>query len=253
MIDNSVVLYEDERVCVINKPSGLSVHPDGRTPGVTLVDWINEHIPSAKGVGEPLRTPDGTLIDRPGIVHRLDKDTSGVMVIAKTTPSYLFLKRQFMSHVVKKKYHAFVYGDMKDTRGTIRRSLTRSRQDARKRVTASVHGSEGKEAVTEWHTLLTGSDATFVEARPLSGRTHQIRVHFQSVGHPIVADPLYASTRKPLLHFTRLALHARSLTFRAPGGEEISVEAPYPDDFTKAIELFRAAGAVSPQGLRFPG
>lgn len=244
------ILFENEHVVAVDKPAGLVVHPDGRTDEPTLVAWMVEHYPFAVKVGEPITLSDGSVIERPGVVHRLDRETSGVLLLAKTQESYLFLKRQFMRHQVQKKYHAFLYGTLKDDRGTINRPIGRSNSDFRKWSAGRGPKGELRDAVTRWFTLLRGIDAMFVEAQPLTGRTHQIRVHFQSIGHPVVADPLYAIGRAPLFGFTRCALHAKIITFRLPGGGEQTVEAPYPSDFVSAIERFKASGAEGAALLR---
>lgn len=244
------ILFENEEVVVIDKPAGLVVHPDGRGKGETLVDWIVSKYPSIRNVGEPLKLASGTIIDRPGIVHRLDKETSGVLLIAKTQDSYLFLKRQFLKHEIKKRYHTFVYGSMKGARGTIDRPIGRSSNDFRKKSAARDLGDDARPATTRWYTLLSGDDATFVEAQPITGRTHQIRVHFHAIGHPVICDPLYATGRKPMYGMKRLALHARSVTFRVPGGEDQEVVAPYPADFIEAMKLFKEGGAKEAPLLR---
>lgn len=244
------ILFENEEVVAIDKPAGLVVHPDGRGKGETLIDWILSVYPAIRNVGEPLKLANGVIVDRPGIVHRLDKDTSGVLLIAKTQDSYLFLKRQFLKHEIKKKYHAFVYGSLKEVRGTIDRPIGRSANDFRKKSAARELGDDARPAVTRWYTLLSGDGATFVEAQPITGRTHQIRVHFHAIGHPVISDPLYATGRKSMYGMSRLALHARSVTFRIPGGEDQEVVAPYPADFVEAIKLFKEAGAKETPLLR---
>lgn len=148
-----------------------------------------------------------------------------------------------MKHTIKKRYHAFVYGSLPDDRGTIDRPIGRSKSDFRKQSSSQETRGDRRDAVTRWFTLLKGSATTFVEAQPITGRTHQIRVHFHAIGYPIVADPLYAPHRKSLFGFQRLALHARSVTFRVPPGGDETVEAPYPDDFTNAIKAFEESGA----------
>lgn len=250
MDNKPTVLFENEEVLAVNKPAGLVVHPDGRGKEETLVDWILSTYPVIRGVGEPLKLASGIVVDRPGIVHRLDKETSGVLLIAKTQDSYLFLKRQFLKHDIKKKYHAFVYGSMKGARGTIDRPIGRSQNDFRKKSAARDLGDDARPATTRWYTLLSGEDATFVEAQPITGRTHQIRVHFHAIGHPVLCDPLYATGRKPMYGMNRLALHAKSITFRVPGGKEQEVVAAYPPDFVRAIELFKKGGAKETPLLR---
>jgi 23S rRNA pseudouridine1911/1915/1917 synthase len=238
------ILYEDEDVLIINKPAGLVVHADGRTKEDTLVDWILKKYPEMKEVGEALRLRSGQadeeIIHRPGIVHRLDRDTSGAMVIAKNQDSFIRLKGQFQDREVHKIYHAFVYGVMKADDGTIDRPITRSKKDFR--LWSAQRGGRGeeREAVTDYRVMERSDKLTFVEVMPKTGRTHQIRVHFKAINHPVVCDPLYAPKQKSALGFKRLALHARSIEFVAGNRDVIKVEAPYPADFKAAIAKFKA-------------
>ncbi len=228
------VLYEDDDVLALNKPSGLAVHADGRNKAPTLSDWVGERYPGLADVGEPMRAPDGTLITRPGIVHRLDRQTSGVIILAKNQRAFEYLKKEFQERRVEKKYLAFVHGLIKEEGGVIDRPIGTSRKDFRLR--SAQRGAKGalREAVTEYAVLKRGEGVTYVEARPKTGRTHQIRVHFKAINHPVVGDALYAPKHTPLLGFTRLALHARSLSFTAATGKIILVEAPLPADFADA-------------------
>lgn len=231
------ILYQDSDIIAINKPAGLVIHADGRTEEATLTDWIAEQFPQTKGVGEPITLSSGEVIDRPGIVHRLDRDTSGVMLVALTQKGFEHLKAQFQDRTMEKKYNAFVYGIMKEEEGTIDRPIARSRKDFRLWSAQRGGRGEAREAVTDYTVLnrLESIGATFIEASPQTGRTHQIRVHFKAISHPVVADPLYAPKQKPLLGFKRLALHARSITFKSLENKEITVEAPYPADFEFAL------------------
>ncbi len=228
-----VVLYEDKEIVVIEKPSGLMVHPDGRTEGKTLVDWIKKTYPEMQGVGEEIKA-EGETIERPGIVHRLDRETSGVMVLARTQTSFLNLKRQFEEHTIFKMYRAFIYGKLKDERGIIERAIGKSKSDFR--LWSAQRGARGvlREARTDFRVLARGKEATYVEAYPKTGRTHQIRVHFKAIYHPVVCDELYAPDLPPVLGFTRLALHAKSITLRALSGEEKTFESPLPPEFIEA-------------------
>ena len=231
------MLYEDDDVLVINKPAGLVVHADRRTVEPTLVDWIVKNYPTIESVGEPIVLADGTAIARPGIVHRLDRETSGAMVIAKNPESFLYMKRQFADRQVHKIYRAFVYGELRDDRGIINRPIGRSANDFRQK--SAGRGAKGvmREAIT-WFKVLKRKDGfSFIEAQPRTGRTHQIRVHFKAVNHPVVSDSLYAAKRAPALGFSRTALHSYKITFKGRGGKEISATAPYPADFEHAIKL----------------
>lgn len=242
------ILYEDKNLLIVNKPAGLVVHSDGKTDEPTLCDWIISKYPKIKGIGEPSRTPEGVLVDRPGIVHRLDRETSGVLVIAKTQPAFEFLKKAFQGRDVKKTYNAFVWGIVKDDKGTIDRPIGRSKTDFRKWSAERFARGELRPAITDYKVLarkdlgkmfgkegnIPGS-VSIIEAYPKTGRTHQIRVHFKAINHPVVADNLYAPNHPQILGFKRLALHARYISFTGPDGKHIEAEAPLPKDFKNAL------------------
>ncbi len=255
------ILYEDDYVFVFNKPAGLMVHPDGRTKETTLSDMLAKKYPELITVGEPQKvksdtddnedtdmTPqDAALIARPGIVHRLDTDTTGVLVVAKTQESFLHLKQQFLEHTVTKVYNAFVYGHPKKEFGTIEAAIGRSGKDFRAYSAQRGARGEKKEAVTMFRVLNRFMDEnlsdewkrfSFMELRPKTGRTHQLRVHMKYMHHPIVSDPLYAKEAPVALGFMRTALHARSIAFTTPDGILQTVEAPYPDDFAQALQEY---------------
>lgn len=245
------ILFEDKDCLFINKPAGVSVHGDGKTPGDTIADWVLSEYPALKDVGEPLlisHKGESIAIPKPGIVHRLDKETSGVMLIAKTQEAYEHFKTQFQGRDVKKIYHAFTYGWIKEDETLIDAAIGRSTGDVRRYGT----GKNIRGAIRESQTIVRvlgrfgyrayagqGSTEdgtyTFVEAEPKTGRTHQIRVHLLSINHSIVSDSLYSPKRKQALGFKRLALHARSLSLSLPGGAEKTIVAPYPEDFETAI------------------
>ena len=233
------ILYEDKHCVVINKPAGLVVHADGRTAEPNVTEWFEEYYPESKNVGEPITKTDGTVIHRSGIVHRLDRETSGVLLIAKTTEAFEFFKKQFQDREVHKTYNAFVYGVMKGEEGVINRPIARSRSDFRLWSAQRGGRGEAREAITEYKVLMNDGTHTYVEVYPKTGRTHQIRVHFKAINHPIVADGLYAPKREAALGFARLALHARLLEFTTPDGGEVRVEAPFPMDFIQAQENMR--------------
>ena len=248
------IIYEDSDCLVINKPAGLMVHPDGRSDGPFLTDWIVERYPDAANVGEPARGPDGAALNRAGIVHRLDRDTSGCLVIAKTVEGFSRLKAEFQDRVVSKKYLAFVWGELKEEFGTVNRPIGRNSNDFRK--WSAQRGARGdlREAETYWTRLWTGREAatadgsagekfSLVEAEPKTGRTHQIRVHLLSIHHPIIGDTLYVPNRPMALGFNRQALHARSIEFEAPSGKRVKALAPLPTDFKAA---YKALGIAMP-------
>ena len=236
------ILYEDADVVVINKPAGLIMHSDGRTLEPSVAEWMLAKYPQSKGVGEPWTSPQGATVERPGIVHRLDRGTSGVVILAKTPEAYAFLKEQFQNRTAKKAYRALVYGQPAEQMGTIEAEIVRIRATP-PRWGVAREGEERKHraAITEWRVLArgvereSGEKVAYLEARPQTGRTHQIRVHLKYLGFPVIGDPLYAKGRPGLFGFTRPALHAYSLTLALPSGAHRTFEAPLPEDFEKAL------------------
>ena len=231
------ILYEDEDILAINKPAGLVVHPDGRTKEYGVSHWMMENYPEAKEVGEPIELKDGEVIERPGIVHRIDRETSGVLLLAKTTKGFDVLKSQFQNREIHKTYMAFIYGNLKDDHGAINLPIGRSAGDFRKWSASRGARGEMREATTYFQVIKRADEVTLVEAKPKTGRTHQIRVHFTALQRPIVGDRLYAPTKPMLLGFGRLALHAREIEFKDTKGIVCRVNAPYPEDFLNAFEV----------------
>jgi 23S rRNA pseudouridine1911/1915/1917 synthase len=236
------ILYEDDDVLVINKPAGLIVHSDGRTEESSVAEWVLAKYPSMKDVGEPWTSPQGQVVPRPGIMHRLDRGTSGVMILAKTQEAYAFLKAQFHERLAEKTYRALVYGHPARERGVIEAEIVRIRSiPPRWGVARAGESKRERAAITEWRVLARGTDpetgekVSELEARPKTGRTHQIRVHLKYLNHPVLCDPLYAKGRPCLLGFSRPALHALSLSVTLPSGERRTFEAPLPTDFTAAL------------------
>jgi 23S rRNA pseudouridine1911/1915/1917 synthase len=239
------VLFENDDVLVVDKPSGLVVHEDGRTDEYSVVDWVRMHHPYMEGVGEPQRLPNGTIIDRPGVVHRLDRDTSGVLVLAKNQAAFTHLKRQFQLRGVTKNYTAFVYGTFRarEYSGIITTPIGRSRGDFRQWAAGAAAKGNMREAVTHYRVIAENDIAACIELEPKTGRTHQIRVHLKSIGHPIVNDVRYAPKRPAVLGLSRLALHASAITLALPEGKVITVESPLPEDFTAALRLLSPVAA----------
>ncbi len=217
------VIAEDENYLVVMKPSGLAVHGGAGIKEATLADWAVEHDPVIGDVGDEPRL-------RPGIVHRLDRDVSGLMVIAKTAEAFYDLKRQFQDHTITKEYLALVYGRM-DQEGRINFAITRSPRKNGLMV-ARAGSTEGKEAETHFHLEKGIKNLSLVRVRTLTGRTHQIRVHFKAVGHPLVGDPLYKMKRLPIVKtpIKRIFLHATKLAFDDLTGERRSYTSPLPAD-----------------------
>ncbi len=233
------ILYEDGEVVAVNKPAGLVVHSDGKTKERTLADWVLEKYPGTEHVGEPGKTSTGELVSRPGIVHRLDRETSGVMLIAKTEESFQNLKKQFQNHEIQKVYEAFVVGEVKNNEGVIDRPISRSSKDFRMWTAQRGGRGEEREAITEYRVLHRKGGYSVVEVTPKTGRTHQIRVHFKAINYPLVADTLYGKGRENPLGFERLALHSKQVTFRGIKGDEHVIQAPYPADFIRGLEALQ--------------
>ena len=238
------IIYEDRNVFVFNKPAGLMVHADGRSGEISLSDMLLKKYPKMKNVGEQMRffgkTGEKKIIYRPGIVHRLDKDTSGAIVVAKTEKTFQFLKKQFQDRVVVKKYLAIVYGNVKNEKGVIDRPIGRSRSDFRKWSATRGARGEMREAITEYKVLKRFKDSrgepfTLLQISPKTGRTHQIRVHLKAINYSIVGDKLYGGARAEDLGFKRTALHAAAVSFETAPGKKITVEAPLPADFNDAL------------------
>ncbi|MEX0765875.1 MAG: RluA family pseudouridine synthase [bacterium] len=219
------VLYEDGSLMVINKPAGLAVHPGaGRARG-TLANAILARVPQLRND-----------TDRPGIVHRLDKDTSGALVVAKTPEAQDVLQAQVAARTVDRRYVALVHGDVQQLEGTIAARIGRH---PRRRTKMAVR-PDGREAVTRYRVVERFPGFTLIEARLLTGRTHQIRVHFAHLGHPVVGDPLYGG-RRETLGLTRQALHAWRLGFTHPQtGNVMSFEAPLAEDIAQVLAWLRA-------------
>lgn len=245
------IIYEDDDVLVISKPAGLIVHSDGRTEEASVAAWVLTHYPQMAGVGESWESPQGEQVPRPGIVHRLDRDTSGVMILAKNNEAYAFLKGQFGDRTTEKTYCAFVYGHPRADRGTIEAEIVRIRSiPPRWGVARESEEKKHRAAITDYRVLArehdkeTGERVALMKVQPKTGRTHQIRVHFKHFGHPVVCDPLYAKGRPCLLGFSRQALHASLLTITLLSGERHTFEAPLPQDFVVALERLVAPSDI---------
>lgn len=235
------VVYEDEVVVVINKPAGLIVHSDGRTEEYSVAQWVVEHYPAMQGVGEAWTSPQGNIIDRPGIVHRLDRTTSGILILAKTQDAHAFLKEQFKQRTTEKIYDAVVYGHTKEEGGVIEAEIGRSGQHPK--IWSAQFGKKGnlRAAITHWKVLARGVEKSsqekimHLEVSPKTGRTHQIRVHLKAIHHPIVCDHIYAVGKPCLGGIGRPALHARSLTINLPQGGAQTFVSPLPDDMRQLL------------------
>jgi 23S rRNA pseudouridine1911/1915/1917 synthase len=236
------IIYEDPHIIVINKPPGLVVHPAAGHASGTLVNGILHHCPDLEGIGGE---------HRPGIVHRLDKDTSGIMVVAKTHAAHLKLSHQFKSRGIEKRYRALIYGTPGTESGRIDLPVGRHPVDRKKMSTTSPHG---REALTLWRIKERFAGSALLEVDLKTGRTHQIRVHCQAMGHPLVGDPVYGYKKKRLQlakshpaafrildQAPRQMLHAANLRFSHPvSGKLLDHFASIPRDMTRMIEQLRS-------------
>jgi 23S rRNA pseudouridine1911/1915/1917 synthase len=227
------VVYEDEALLAVNKQAGMVVHPAPGHSSGTLVNAILAHCPQLARSGD----------DRPGIVHRLDRDTSGLILVAKTEKARRALQRQFKERLVDKVYLALLDGHLQPAWGRIEAPIGRDPQHRQRMAVLA----GGREAITEYHVLEqfarqvgpAAGDYSLVEAEPRTGRTHQIRVHFASIGHPVVGDAVYGR-RRTRLAVPRQFLHARRLGFKHPTtGRRMDLETPPPADLTSVLELLR--------------
>jgi len=217
------VLYEDDDLVVINKPAGLVVHPGAGHRKHTLVNALLHHFPTLSGIGG---------MERPGIVHRLDKETSGCLVVAKTDEAHRSLSTQFAERTVEKIYLGLVAGRLRKRTGTIEEKIGRHPVH---RQRMSIASQRGRPAKTEYRVLNSSDTMSLVECRLHSGRTHQIRVHLHHLGHPVLGDKIYGA--KHARHFPRQMLHAWKLGFQHPRtGEWKAFVAAPPDDFQAAAE-----------------
>lgn len=225
------IIYEDEHLFAVDKPAGLAVHKVSPTdPQETLADILVRGRPYLAGVGEnPLR---------PGIVHRLDKETSGVMVVAKDQPTFEYLKNLFQTRQVKKEYVALVNGSPREPFGTIDLPLGKIGT----KQTTQLKGKRElveRNAVTDYEVLTRYTGYTLVKAMPHTGRTHQIRVHLKAIGCPIVGDVLYAKGRPMPEGLDRMFLHAQEIEFTAPDGKRLVLGAPLPPDLQKTLDMLK--------------
>ncbi len=216
------ILYEDSNILAIDKPAGILVHPDERSKDKTILDIFKKKYKNLE------------------IVHRLDKDTSGVMLLAKNKKAHEFLKAQFQNREVKKTYVAIVNGWMKNDRGVIDKPIGRSPKDFRRYLSGRGVRGEIREAVTGYKVIkkfMASTKFTYVEVYPKTGRTHQIRVHMKYLNHPVVCDTLYNPDNPCPKGLKRMALHAKSIEFKNLKGETVKIESKIPKEFEKIVEL----------------
>lgn len=229
------VIHEEKDFVVLNKPAGVLVHPARIGDGLdgTIAGWVTLRYPEIKNVGD-------ASIARPGIVHRLDRETSGILVIARTQPFFENLKKQFQTHAVQKTYLALIWGKLRES-GTINKPIG-LRSGSVKRSVKARNMKMVKDAVTDYKSLeyleYGAEKLTLVRLFPKTGRTHQLRVHLASVGCPIVGDVLYGREGNPF-GIVRQFLHSESIRFALMDGKRVRFEAELPDDLQKVLDLLR--------------
>lgn len=222
------ILYEDDHLLIVNKPAGLVVHPAPGHTNDTLVNALLAHCDRLAGIGG---------VQRPGIVHRLDKDTTGAIVVAKSDRAHQHLQAQIKAKTARREYLGVVFGSPRDNSGTVDRPIARHRVDRKK---MAIDPDTGRPAVTHWQVEERLGNYALVYFRLETGRTHQIRVHSASMGHPIVGDPLYGSGRAIGVNLPGQALHAYKLTLVHPlSGDTIEAVAPLPPHFTKLLHVLK--------------
>lgn len=227
------ILYEDADIVAVAKPAGLITHADGRTKEETAEDWFKEKYGAEEGVG---------------YVHRLDRDTSGVLVFAKNAAAYEFLRKAFHDREVKKTYLAFVHGVPKEKKGVIDFNIGRSRKDFRLRSAQPKAKGRLRESLTRYEVIGKTPGYALLKVQPETGRTHQIRVHLKAIHHPVVGDNLYSPNRPPALGISRLGLHAYALDLPLPSGGRAVICSPVPGDLATAFAAF--PGAVAKFDIR---
>ncbi len=226
------VIYEDRNFLALDKPAGLLVHQvKNKSSEPTLVDWLLKRYPEIKKVGDDTE-------DRPGIVHRLDKETSGILLIPKTQDYFEYLKRLFQSGAIKKTYLVLVWGKISRDMGIINKPIG-LKSGTIKRTVFTIGSKMIKQAVTEYKVKEYLPEYTLLEVSPKTGRTHQIRVHLTSLGHPVVGDKLYGKKKAEL---NRLFLHAYSLEFAPEPGKRIKLTADMPSDLTDYLRSAKLGG-----------
>jgi 23S rRNA pseudouridine1911/1915/1917 synthase len=229
------ILYEDDELIILNKPAGLVVHPAPGHPDGTLVNALLAHCPNLPGIGG---------IQRPGIVHRLDKDTTGAIVIAKTDRAYQHLQAQLQAKTARREYLGLIYGVPKTDTGSINLPIGRNPQDRKKMDIVSVEEG-GRAAITHWQVKERFGNYTLMHFQLETGRTHQIRVHSAKIGHPIVGDPIYSSAHSVGVNLPGQALHAWKLQLQHPlSGDLVEVTAPLPRSLTTLLEVLRRRSGI---------
>ena len=220
------ILYEDKDVIVVNKPKGMVVHPAAGHYSGTMVNALMYHC------GSELSGINGVM--RPGIVHRIDMDTTGSVIACKNDKAHNCIAEQLKDHSITRRYHAICHGVLKEDEGTVNKPIGRHPTDRKK---MAVNEKNGKNAVTHYKVLERFSEYTYIECRLETGRTHQIRVHMASIGHPLLGDDVYSNRKNPF-HLTGQTLHAKILGFQhLTTGEYVEIDAPLPEYFKHLLEI----------------
>ncbi|MFH1388097.1 MAG: RluA family pseudouridine synthase [Patescibacteria group bacterium] len=242
------IIFENNDIIIVDKPADLTVHPTNPEQDNTLVNQLLAYYPKIKDIGDPSAS-SGQVNLRPGIVHRLDKDTSGLMIVAKNQKSFEYLKDLFKNREITKKYLALVHGKVKDDKGTITKSISFSKKDHKKR--SALLDDKAKPAWTEYKVIkrfprrkvgiptqkASGENYTLLEAYPKTGRTHQIRIHLHSIGHPIVGDQQYKFKRQITpKNLSRQFLHAAYLKFKSVDDKIMEFKSELPKELKNVLE-----------------
>lgn len=240
-MENPEIIYQNPDLIVVSKPAGMPVHEAKHSTDYSLCDWLLEKFPEIKDVGD-IRANEN-IPYRPGIVHRLDKRTSGVMVIARNQKSFLRLKEIFKSREIEKVYTALVCGRLKEKSGIIQKSIGRIVSAPTKMGIPSSRGKLRlvKDAVTEYKILKEFSETSLLEVRPKTGRMHQIRVHLASIGHPVAGDTVYGGKNVCFKDLGRYFLHASSLSFSWKPGERLTFDADLPFELQQILQNLQPA------------
>ncbi len=236
LIPEPGILYENQDFLVINKPAGVNTHPTLKNINEpSIASWFCYRYPQIKKVGEDKL--------RPGIVHRLDRDTSGVLILAKTNKTFFYLKELFFKKKIEKKYLALVKGEISKQKGVIEFELTRSSKSGKRKIVLPQKGKNTKKTTKKTKVALTSYEVvkrykgyTLLKVEPKTGRTHQIRIHLASIGFPVAGDKIYGFKGVPQKLFTRQMLHAQTISFLTPQRELLEVEAPLPQDFAFSLQ-----------------
>lgn len=237
------IIFQNQDFIIIDKPAGLPVHSGVGIKEKTMVDFLIEKFPEIKNVGDEPKL-------RPGIVHRLDKETSGVMIVARNQKTFEYFKKKFKSRKIKKKYLALVHEKLKNKQGKIEGEMGRSKRDFRKQTLTCpvklsnnqketsqkeafnrVNIRKGRYSLTFYKVVKEYKEFSLLEVFPKTGRTHQIRIHLHSIGHPVVGDKKYAFKRYKKIDFPRMFLHASEISFISPGGKKEKFSSSLPRDF----------------------